>query len=219
MRRLVIRTLATALATSAMVIVPLTVTAPAEADVKTDRACKVGEYKTNYRITSSYRAPAITHIKTWGVGPGGTRTVTREVAFNQQISAAVKYTSGGSVEAGLPGKILGKAEAHMSLELAANGSRTKSGTSTVTDTVSNKTNRNVQYVFYKGVTKANGSFRKYYCKFYYLPGVNYGYARVTYKPGKWRSYAIPGEGAVRCGAGTSGLGALARAALKLGCPA
>ena len=63
MRRLVVRTLATALATSAMVIVPLSVTAPAQADVKTDKSCKVGEYKTNYRITSSYRAPAITPLQ------------------------------------------------------------------------------------------------------------------------------------------------------------
>ena len=105
------------------------------------------------------------------------------------------------------------------LSLAANGKRTTSKSIKVTEYISNPTKRNQQFVFYKGYTKASGRFVKYVCRIYYLPGQNYGPAFVPTTSGTWRSFAVPGEGAIRCGAGTTNLGALARAALRIGCAA
>lgn len=192
------------------------VTGAQAADVVVDKTCSPHKYRTHYKIVRSYRAPAITHIKTVGISPGGSRKVSKTVNFQTRVSAAVNYSSSTSVSAG---KVLAKASAKVNMSLKASGSHTRSGSSTVSDRVVNRTRHNVQYVFYKGVTKANGSFRKYRCQHYYMPGQNYGYYKITYTPGRWRSYAIPGEGAVRCGAGTKNLGSLAKAALRLGCRA
>ena len=216
MRRLIIGALSGVLATSAsfMVLAP-----PAQADVKTDKPCQTDRYKTNYRIVTAAKQPRITHLSTYAIGPGGTRTTTKTAAFAKRISAAATFASEASVEASGAAKVMAKASAKVSMSLKAAGSRTSKKSQSITETVSNNTRHNVQYVFYAGVSGANGKFRKYYCKFYYVDGQSYGYARVTYKSGKWRSYAIPGEGAVRCGSGTKGLGALAKAAMKLGCRA
>lgn len=212
------RALALALVAAATLVVAPFTSSPAHAD-GWGKACNPKTYSTRYTIVTATKAPAITHLTTYAIGPGVSRTVTKGVEKQTVISAAVTYNSKVSVEASLPAKILVKAGAEVNLTLQASGSHTAKSNSSVTEAVSNKTTRNVQYVFYKGVTKANGQFQKRTCSYYYFPGKNYGYYRVRVKDGKWRSYAIPGEGAVRCGSGTTGLGTLAKSALRLGCPA
>ncbi|KRA38329.1 MULTISPECIES: hypothetical protein [unclassified Nocardioides] len=213
------RVLALAVITAGVLVSAPFTSPPAHADGWGD-ACNPNTYGgARYRIVTATKAPAITHLSTYAIGPGVSRTITKAVSKQLVISAAVTYDSKVNVEASLPAKILVKAGAEVHLTLQASGNHTSTSNSSVTETVSNSTTRNVQYVFYKGVTKASGSFQKRTCSYYYFPGKNYGYYRIRVKDGKWRSYAIPGSGAVRCGAGTTGLGTLARSALRLGCPA
>ncbi|NYI43778.1 hypothetical protein BJ993_000858 [Nocardioides aromaticivorans] len=182
-------------------------------------ACNPNTYGgARYRIVSATKAPVITHISTYAIGPGVRRTITKSVEKQTVITAAVTYSSKVNVEASVAAKVLVKGGAEVNLQLQASGSHTSTTNSSVTEEVANTTSRNVQYVFYKGVSKASGRFQKRTCTYYYFPGKNYGYYRVRVKDGNWRSWAIGGSGAVQCGAGTS-LGALAKAALALGCPA
>ncbi len=215
MRRLVVSGLGAALTSALLVAAP----GVARADGKTATSCNPSTYKTHYRVTVSTKAPAITHLSTFSFAPGYRRTTERTASKQQVLSAAVRYSSSASVEAGLPGKILASASAQTKMSLAANGKRTTTSNVKITDYISNPTRHNAQFVFYKGQTKATGSFVKYACRIYYLPGQNYGPAFVTTTSGTWRSFAVPGEGALRCGAGTTNLGALARAALRVGCAA
>ena len=215
MRRFALHGLAIALTATALVAVP----AAAHADGRTKTSCNPSKYNAHNKIITAVKAPAITHLSTDAFAPGYHRTTKRTATKQLVLAASVKYNSGLHVEASLPGKILGQAGAKVDLSLAANGKRTTSKSVSVTEYISNPTKRNAQFVFFRGQTKASGTFRHYYCRIYYLPGQNYGPSYVTYRDGKWKSYAISGSGALRCGAGTKNLGALSRAALRLGCQA
>jgi hypothetical protein len=214
MRRFVLPALAVAL-TAALVSMPVA----AQADTKTSTGCNPSKYKSHTKILTASKGPAITHLSTYSIAPGYHRTTKRTASEQLVLSASVTYKSGAHVEVGLPGKILGQAGAKVDLSLAASGKRTTSKSVTVTTYISNTTKKNAQFVFFRGQTKASGTFRKYFCRIYYLSGQNYGPAYVTYRDGKWKSYAIPGNGALRCGAGTSNLGSLSKLALKIGCRA
>jgi hypothetical protein len=186
-------------------------------EVKTNKSCRPGRYNPSYRIRTAHEAPAVTHVRSHGIAPGGSRTVTRTAAFQQRLSANARFKYGSEVGASGVAKVLLKAEAKLNVQLAARGSKTTTNNVTITDVVSNPTNSNKIFVFYRGYTNATGAFRYYFCKIYYLPGQNYGPPFVTYRIGKWSSYRVMGEGALRCGAGSGG-NALAAAALRIGCP-
>ena len=185
-------------------------------EVKTSTGCRPGGYTPRYRVTTATQAPAVTHLSTYGIAPGGSRTITRTSDFTLQLQATATYD--GSFTLGLAGisKVLAKAEATIHAQLAVAGSLTTRRNVSVTDVIQNPTSTNKIFVFYRGYTKVRGAFRYYYCKTYYLPGQNYGPSFVTYRTGKWRSYRVQGSGAIRCGAGSNGV-ALAAAALRLGC--
>lgn len=196
--------------------------APAKAagvpgEVKTNKSCRPGRYKPSYRIRTAHQAPAITHVKSHGIPPSGSHTTTKTAAFAQRLSANATFKYGTEVGASGVAKVLVKAEAKLNVQLAARGSRTTRKNVKVTEVVSNPTRSNKIFVFYRGYTKATGSFRSYFCKIYYLPGQSYGPPFVTYRLGRWQSFRVPGEGALRGGAGSGG-NSLARAALRVGCP-
>ena len=208
---------ATALALAAsFTVLPSTA---ADASVKTGTSCYYSKYHPHYTITSATKAPKITHIRTYSMPPSSSHSVTKSASYYQRLSASVGYSSGASISASGISRVLGEASAKVNMTLKAAGARTSTTSVSVTDTIANHTGHNVQFVFYKGWTKAWGSFRHYYCRQYYVSGQNYGPWFVTYDAGSWRSFNIPGSGAVSCAAGTRYLGALARAAYHLGCPA
>jgi hypothetical protein len=188
----------------------------AAGEVKTGTSCRPGRYAANYRITSAAQAPAVTHVSSYGISPGGSRKITKTSEFALQLKATASYEGSGTIGVSGVAKVLAKAEVTVKSSLAIEGSVTTRKNVSVTDTVSNPTGVNKIFVFYRGYTKVAGAFRYYFCKIYYLPGQNYGPAFVTYRTGKWRSYRVKGEGALRCGAGSDG-NALAAAALRLGC--
>lgn len=186
-------------------------------EVKTNKGCRPGRYKTRYKIRAAHEAPVVTHIRNKGIPPSGMHKVSRTAIFEEQISANAKIKYGSQLGVSGVAKVLVKAEAKLDVQLAAAGSRTTKKNVTITDWVKNPTSSNKVFVFYRGFTKASGAFRQYFCKIYYLPGQSYGPAFVTYRTGKWSSYRVMGDGALRCGAGGAG-NALAAAALRVGCP-
>lgn len=181
--------------------------------VNTGKACNWQTYKSHYTAAVSSKAPAVTHIQTFGMPPSASHTVTKTVHHSTTLSAAVNYNTSTSVGAEGAAKILVKASAEVHFGLKASGSHTTSTSTTVTDVISNPTSHNANFVFYAGWTKVTGSFRYYFCEEQSSPRHTW---HVYYKPGKWRSYGIYGEGAVRCGAGGT-LNALQKAALRIGC--
>lgn len=185
-------------------------------EVKTNKSCRPGRYETRYRITSAHRAPRITQIKAYYLPPSGRRKTTKWASFYVRLKSSVKLNSSTSIGASGVAKVLAKAETEVNMQLKAAGEVTARGSVKVTDWISNPTNQNKKFVFFKGWEHASGGFRQYFCKIYYLPGQSYGPAFVTYRPGKWRSYNISGQGALRCGAGAPDNG-LGKAALRIGC--
>lgn len=181
--------------------------------VKTKKSCKPGKYKPNYKIVSSSFRPMVTHVSTYGIGPGVNRKVTKSSAYSETASSKVTFSSEVSAETGGFAKVIAKASVKVGFGLEKTKTHTSTKSVTVEDYVANNTRKNKQYVFYKGVSFAHGKYRYYRCVFYYVNGQSYGYARVTYYPGKWQSYGVPGDGALRCGAGTKNIGALGREAL------
>lgn len=206
----------TVLVAAAVVTLPTTA---AQADVKTNKSCRYDRYESNYSITSAAKAPKITHLSTYSLPPSGTRKVTKTAKRYQKLTAGVNFNSSANISASGAAKVLVKAGGRVGMRLKAAGTSTKTTSVSVTESIRNNTGRNAQFVFYAGQTNASGSFRYSYCKQYYLPGQSYGPFFVTHRPGKWRSFNIPGSGAVRCGAGTANLGALATAAYRIGCKA
>lgn len=188
----------------------------AATEVKTTKRCRPGRYSTRYKIMTARQAPKVTHVAAHTLPPSGSHRETRRSKFHQRLSATAKLNGDFSIGASGVFKILVKAEKRLNVSLKAAGARTTRKDVRITRTISNPTNTNKVFVFFRGWTKASGRFRQYFCKIYYLPGQNYGPAYVTYRPGKWRSYRVRGEGAPRCGAGSGG-NALVAAALRIGC--
>lgn len=215
MRRIATAVLTTLVGAALVVVLPAV---PAMADGHTSTTCNLSTYTPHYKIMSAARSAGITHLSTHVLPPSGTRSVTRTTEFYRQLSAGVTYNSGATVSASGISKVLAKAEVAVNMELKAAGSVTNKSTLSITETISNPTGHNAQFVFYRGYTKASGAFRYYYCRQWYLPGQNYGPVYVSYHDGKWRSYNIYGEGAPRCGAGEPP-GLLGRAAYRIGCAA
>jgi hypothetical protein len=189
----------------------------AAGEVKTTTRCRPGRYTPRYKIRTARQAPRVTHVSAYTLPPSGSHSETKRSRFNQRLSATANFNGSFSIGASGVAKVLVKAEHKLNVSLKAAGSRTTTKDVTITRTISNPTGSNKTFVFFRGWTKAYGGFRYYFCKIYYLPGQNYGPAFVTYRPGKWRSYRVLGEGAPRCGAGSGG-NALVAAALRIGCP-
>lgn len=179
--------------------------------VDTHKACNYHKYPTHYTVAVSSRAPALTHIQVYGMPPSASHTVTKSVKYSTTLRASVRSTTSVSIGASGITKVISKASASTSLSLAASGSHTKTTATTVTDTIRNPTGKNAAFVFYAGDTFVKGSFRKYFCEQTH----SYSAWTVRYVPGKWQSYAIYQDGAARCG--LSGVTALQKLALKVGC--
>ena len=194
--------------------------ARAASKVKTKKACNPQRYKVRHTLESLTTEPVITHINTVGISPGNGQRITEKVFFNRRAVTTINLDARVSVKTGALGSLAAKASAEVGVGFRRTTGKTKKTTSKVTTTVSNPTKSNKQFVFYKGATQAKGRFREYRCDAYYAsPDSTNVYFRVTYYPGTWKSYAIAGSGALRCGGGTKGLGELAKAALRIGCKA
>lgn len=193
---------------------------PPPGAVRTKKACKQAKYKTHLTLTTADKKPAITHISTYTIGAKVKQKVTKKAAYAETVKTNWHVAGKGTVSTGEIEKLLGGS---VSGTLGASYRSKKGHTSLssvkVTTMVTNNSNKNHQYVFYAGVIHGYGKFRKYFCENYYINGYDYGPSLVTYYPGTWTSWAIPGNGGVSCAAGRSGLGALAKAAYKIGCSA
>jgi hypothetical protein len=193
------------------------VTAPA-ADassiyVDTGKPCNYHTYNSHYRVAVSAKNPVITHIRTYSMPPSASHKVTKKVTHATTLRAAARYRSDLSLSASGAARIFASASVSTHISLAARGSHTRTTSVKVTDVIRNPTRHNATFVFYAGDTRAKGSFRYYLCeqKHAYSPW------HVMYAPGHWKSYGVHGDGAVRCGAGTKGVNALGRLALRIGC--
>lgn len=216
MKMLILKAVTTLAVTASVVALPV---ANADASVNTHKGCHPAKYKAHYTITSAQKAPRITHIRTYAMPPSSRHKVTKSASYYSRLSASVRVGAGASISSSGISRVLGKASARVNMALKAAGTKTSTHSESVTDWIKNQTHHNVQFVFYKGWTKAWGSFRHYYCDEYYIDGQNYGPWFVTYDAGKWQSYNIPGNGAVSCASDVRYLGALARAAYRIGCKA
>lgn len=196
-----------------------TVSPPPPGAVKTWTPCRVGTYRAHFTVVTAHRQPAITHISTYGIGPTVSHRVTRTAAYAQTVKAGWSVSASAHMSTSGFARLIAKVDVSLDGTYRNSAGHTSTGSVSVTDTVANNTRHNIQYVFYSGVTHGYGQFRYYFCNLYYRDGQSYGNPLVTYFPGKWTSYAVPGSGALSCSAGRTGLGALARLALTIGCPA
>lgn len=193
--------------------------APAQAAkdvVNTGKPCQPpgaegGGYKPRYKVVVKSKKPVLTHVQQFSMSPGGKRKETKKVARSTTLRAKVSYNSSAEVGATGLTKVIASASAKVNMSLAASGQHTTTKSKKVTDTIVNRTGKNKAYVFFAGQTRAKGTFRYYYCHKARHPDA----WTIYYRPGKWTSFAVPGEGAVRCGAGSQT--ALQKRALKVGC--
>ena len=195
-----------------------TTTAPAEAaggPVRTSQKCKPAKYNNHYTAVTTAKKPVVTHLHAFAMPPSSSHKVTKSATKQTTLRARVAYKSKTDISVSAAKKILAAASVSAELHLAAAGSHTVTSSVQVTDTISNKTRRNAQYVFFRGNLSAKGTFRYHYCSMYYTPTGNVGYF-VYYKDGSWSSYQIYSDGAARCGAGGA-TNAVTRAALAQGC--
>ncbi len=93
--------------------------------------------------------------------PSSSHKVTKSTEKQTVVRAGVRISGGASTSVG--NTIIGKAEAHMDMELKASGSHTTTTAIQVTDRIANKTGHNATYAFYSGVTKAYGAWKASYC--------------------------------------------------------
>jgi hypothetical protein len=194
-----------------------TLSKPPRGAVRTSAPCRLGTYKEHPKLVTAHRQPAVTHISTYGIGPTVSHKVTREADHATTVNSG--WHLAGSADIATKGfaSLIAKVDVHFDGNYKKSSGHTARGSVSVTDTVANRTSHNVQYVFYSGVTHAYGAVRWYFCEHYYVDGQNYGPNLVTYYPGTWTSYAVPGSGALSCSGGSRGLGALAKRALQIGC--
>lgn len=232
MRTLLIRSLLLSLATAASVaVVPTAVEAADAADaaatvsrragdfVKTDKSCNYKRYHNHFTVRVKRNAPLVTHVSNYVFGPHYDRTVTKSSKFNDRATSGWHADATVKAESGGLSKLVAKAEVTIGGGYQKSTSHTSTSSLTVRDHITNPTNRNQQWVFYKGVMFAKGQYRWYQCHQFYVDGQSYGYFRVVYYPGSWRTYAVDGGGAASCSAGTAGLGRIAKAAMRIGCKA
>lgn len=231
MRPLLIRSLLLAVATSsAVVAAPVAVDrAHAETSVSvshrataftdTGKSCNHKRYHNHFTVRVARNAPLVTHVSNYVFGPHYDRTVTRSSRFNDKATSGWHADGIVKAESGGLSKLVAKAEVTIGGGYQKTTSHTSTTSSTVRDHITNPTNRNQQWVFYKGVMFAKGQYRWYQCHQFYVDGQSYGYFHVVYYPGTWRTYAVDGGGAASCSAGTAGLGRIAKAAMRIGCQA
>lgn len=180
--------------------------------VDTGKPCNWRTYKTHDTVAIASKGPVLTHVQTFGMPPSASHTVTKTVEHATTLSATVGYNAKLSISSSGAARIIGKASAEVGFSLKASGSHTTRTSTKVTDTISNRTRHNANFVFYAGYTRVHGRFRHYFCE------QTHPYSRwtVRYSPGKWHSYGVYGDGAVRCGAGGT-LNTLQKLALRVGC--
>ncbi len=142
--------------------------------------------------------------------------MTKSATYQTKVTAGARISGGVTVK--VQNEIIGEAEARLDTKLQTSGAHTVGKTVSVTDTVSNKTSHNQLFPFFRGVMKATGKWRKSFCSIYYTsPGEQFVGFRVWWSYGRWTSFNVNTSGAVRCGAGTKYLNAVAKLALKQGC--
>jgi hypothetical protein len=184
--------------------------------VDTGKTCDWNTYNSHYTIEVAQVAVVLTHETGWAIPPSGSHVETKWSAHRTTVRASVAWGTGSSVEASAAAKILVKASVSTHLDLKAAGSHTAEGGVKVTDTVSNPTRQNATFPFFKGTKKAHGRYRYYFCEEVSSPTFPRP-KHVFYRPGKWRSYVGESAGAIRCGAGSTNLDAVARLAYRVGC--
>ena len=187
-------------------------TAPAQAYVNTGKACNWRTYKSHSTVSVTSKAPKLTHVKQFSMSPGGKRTETKTVTHSTTLRAKVTYNSTMNIGATGLTKVIASASAKVNMGLAASGKHTTTKSVKITDVIVNKTGKNKAYVFFAGQTVVKGKFRYYFCE---QSGGQDRRWTVRYVPGKWTSYGVAGQGAVRCGAGSQT--SLQKLALKVGC--
>ena len=193
-------------------------TAPADAStgpVRTSQKCNYKTYKNHYTARTTAKKPVVTHLHAYAMPPSSSHTVTKSASKQTVLKASVAYKSKTDISVSAAKKIMAAASVSAEMTLSASGSRTVDKTVTVTDTISNPSKRNAQYVFFRGNMAAQGTFRYTYCSRYYTPTGNIGYY-VYYKDGTWKSFQIYSDGAARCGA-AGAVNAVTKAALAQGC--
>ena len=197
-----------------VVVVPAPASA-ADGPVRTDQRCRPKRYDNHYKVVTKDKRPVVTHLRAFAMPPSSSHQVTKTVSKQTTLRARVSYDMNTEIGVSGAAKVIAKASASTHLSLQARGSRTVNRQVKVTDTISNPTRKNAQFVFFRGNMSAKGAFRYYYCSMYYTPTGNVGYF-VYYKTGKWRSFAVYSDGAARCGAGRA-VNAVTKAALAQGC--
>lgn len=210
------------LLTFALVVVPAATAGAEDGGVDTGKVCNDagGEhgYKPNYKVKLKVKRPRLTHLQAHALPPTGKRSkaVTLNAEWARRLKVSVRFSTKTSVglEASAKRLILAKAGVQIGTGLAGLGERTekKSKTVTVTESYSNPTEENQDFVAFAGRTQVTGTFRYRYCWRYRRAEP----ATIHYRDGQWKSFTVRGTGLVRCGAG-SGARDLTRLALKLGC--
>jgi len=137
------------------------------------------------------------------------RSRVRRLRFRVRISGGASTSVGNS--------IIVKAEAHLDMALKASSSHTATSAIQVTDKIANKTGHNATYGFYSGVTKAYGGWKFSYCKGKYNSSGDCLGTYLFWRYGHWTSYQFSDSGAVRCGAGTKYISAVAKQAPRRVC--
>lgn len=139
-----------------------------------------------YKTTGDY-SYRLTHWKGYQLPPGGSLTLTKSATYQEQLTAGIKISAGGSVSAS---GIIAKAEAHFNVELAANKSKTTTDSVSVSATVV-ASDRDRYYVAWAGNRYYNGSWYRYQCNGDGTDSSQTGY-------GTWRSFRSYAEGMALC---------------------
>lgn len=171
-----------------------------------------GEYRRGaFTVTSAVLA----QIKTTTFPPHYKRETTVTVRDVDEYRAGAKI--GGSLHTTLGNKWINQAEVELHADFEASGMWSTENVTTVTDTIVNNSSQNATFVFFRGsAKKVTAPIRVSSCQnddggdpmrgHLYWPRV-----------GTFRTFTVPSDGAVRCGAGTENINSVARKALKVGC--
>ncbi len=219
------RKLMSVVATAAMLGLGLTSVAPAPVHAdgadRYGKSCNPQKYREHYKVTNRTVKPEVTYQKSYQLAPGERWKTSKQIDLQRQVTVKAKasfsYKGGGSVS--LPGKLLGelKAETGLSFQASGTANRTKVVKTREERSFRNPDDRNRKVVFYRGVTRATGSFTRYACYQKYLPGQSYGPYKVHIYDGTFQTWTDhAGLSHLLCGRASTG--ALAKMVAKQYCP-
>ena len=183
---------------------PVSASAPPSADETTqsdpvpgDRCRKAG--KKVFKLRGIRHDIRVAYARSFVLSPDERLNSVRRVRKDQTVSSHEEVTGGAQLELkGLAKKLLATIEGEVRVDLVDFERKYTSKTTTVRKSAHNTTNKNRQFIAYKGTHNYKGKFKLFHCTQH--PVMTHPeWTLRSY--GTWRSHRPLEEGTIRCGAG------------------